>query len=258
MFNKEEDKRRRELLAAQAKEAKLREKLDALRRKTLSAKARLNSSTKHENWHAHRLAHLDRLAGYTGEMASARIYVRSLPFDDYHAALSPFAKSMTKSSILDIEFAAVQHHHEDWQQMGEELVLERERKAAEADLAGWEKFQRENPDSNWRANAMSRRQYFLIMRTSEQLGIEMPAGRMTRGQAHDWLQAHGANLRLNRDRDEVITNGNATAGDEIAQARAQSIDKFVDSYLFEVHDNSISSAGGEPNYSQHGTEENDQ
>lgn len=199
MFDDEEARRRRELEAARQEEAKLREKLDKLKQKTRSAKSRLNSTTKHETWHAHRLAHLDRLAGYTGEMASARIFVRSLSFGDYFNALRPFAENMNTSNVLEIEFAAVQHNLDAWHVEGEKIVLDRERKAVEADRAKWEEYQSKHPDMRWRERPMTRRQYFLVLRTADHLGVEAPRTNLTRGEAFDWLDQHGANLRLRRN-----------------------------------------------------------
>jgi hypothetical protein len=206
MYDREEERRRRELESAKAKEAKLREELAALRNETRSAKNRLASATRHETWHVHRLAHLDRLAGYDGDMASARIYVRSLSFSDYMAVLRPYAEINPSATNLDIEVAAVIANRTNWHNKGEAIVLERERVAAEADRASWEAWQATHEDaSGWRDKPMSRRQYFLVSRTADYLGVDTP-GRMSRGEAFDWLVQHGGNLRLARE--EVDGTGN--------------------------------------------------
>ena len=207
MYDKDEEHRRRELEALKAKEAKLRDELAALNKKTRSAKSRLVSATKHENWHARRLAALDMAHGYTGEMASARIYVRSLQFAAYVKALEPHALVMRGADILSIEVAAVRAKHDEWHRRGEEIVLERERQAADADRTSWEEWQKKNPDSiDWRDKPMTRRQYFLVSRTAEHIGIRMP-GQMSRGQASDWLARHGANLRLVRQHGPDVIPG---------------------------------------------------
>ena len=201
MYDKDEERRRRELETLKAKEAKLREELASLNKEKQTAKSRLLSTTRHENWHVRRLASLDMQMGYVGEMASARIYVRSLSLDDYVAALRPFAVLMLGADNLSIEIAAVKANHDEWNRLGEEIVLERERKAAEADRAGWEEWRARNPEANdWRGKPMTRRQYFLISRTVDRLGIRMPS-EMTRGAACDWIDQHGGNLRLTRDHD---------------------------------------------------------
>ena len=202
MYDKDEERRRRELEALKAKETKLREELASLNKEKQTAKSRLLSTTRHENWHFRRLASLDMLMGYVGEMASARIFVRSLSLDDYVAALRPYAVLMPGADNLSIEVAAVKANHDEWHRLGEEIVLERERQAAEAERASWEDWRAKNPEQNeWRGKPMTRRQYFLISRTADHLGIRMP-GQMTRGEACDWLESHGGNLRLNRDGEE--------------------------------------------------------
>lgn len=199
MYEKDEERRRRELEALKAKEARLREELAAINKEARSARSKLLSTTKHENWHVRRLAALDMLMGYDGEMASARIYVRGLPFEDYVAALRPHAVAMPAADNLSIEIAAVRANHDEWHLLGEEIVLERERKAAEVERANWEEWRAKNPGTNdWRGKPMTRRQYFLISRTVDHLGIRMPAA-MTRGAACDWIDEHGGNLRLARD-----------------------------------------------------------
>lgn len=219
MYDKDEEHRRRELEALKAKEAKLRDQLAALNKKTRSAKTRLVSTTKHENWHARRLAALDMVHGYTGEMASARIYVRSLPFAAYVKALEPHAMAMRGADNLSVEIAAVRANHDEWHRRGEEIVLERERQAADADRASWEEWQKKNPDAiDWRDKPMTRRQYFLVSRTAEQIGIRMPS-QMSRGQASDWLAGHGANLRLVRHNGPGVIldvdGGNREAEEEV-------------------------------------------
>lgn len=102
-------------------------------------------------------------------------------------------------------------NHDEWHRLGEEIVLERERKAAAADRASWEEWRAKNPGQNqWRGKPMTRRQYFLISRTADHLGIRMP-GQMTRGEACDWLEAHGGNLRLS-DEPPPVTPPNGGSG----------------------------------------------
>ena len=220
MYDKDEERRRRELEALKAKEAKLREELASLNKEKQTAKSRLLSTTRHENWHVRRLASLDMLMGYVGEMASARIYVRSLSLDDYVAALRPFAVLMPGADNLSIEIAAVKANYDEWHRLGEEIVLERERTAAAADHASWVEWRAKNPEQNdWRGKPMTRRQYFLVSRTADYLGIRMP-GQMTRGEACDWLESHGGNLRLADAGDGTLAvpPGSVGGGGESASA----------------------------------------
>ena len=202
MFEKIEESARRKIGELAAAEAELRAKLAEITKEARSTKTRLASTTKHENWHVRRLAHLDRLKGYDGEMASARIYVRSLPWPDYLAALMPYAEVMPDADNLAIEVAAVKDNLGQWDRLGDEIVLERERVTADADYAGWEAWQKKNPSQQqWRTKLMTSRQFFLVSRTADQLSIIAPP-KMNRGEAHDWLSSHGANLRLARGRGE--------------------------------------------------------
>jgi hypothetical protein len=206
MYDKDEVRRARQLRVAEARVAKARDELAHQQREARAAKSRLVSTTKHENWHARRLSHLDRLAGYDGEMASARIYVRSLSWRDYVEALRPYAEIMPNSNNLEIEIAAVRDNFASWHERGETIVLDREVAAAASDRESWERWQREHPGSDdWRKKTMSRRQWFLISRTVDILEIEMP-GRLTRGEAAEWLNQHGANLRLHPMPDKSIDN----------------------------------------------------
>lgn len=225
MYDKDEERRRRELEALKAKEAKLREELASLAKEKQSAKSRLLSTTRHENWHVRRLAALDMLMGYVGEMASARIYVRSLPLNDYVAALRPFAVLMPGADNLSIEIAAVKANHDEWHRLGEEIVLERERKAAAAERASWEEWRAKNPEQNdWRGKGMTRRQYFLVSRTADYLGIRTP-GQMTRGEACDWLDSRGGNLRL-ADEPPPVTPPNGGSGGNSASLVDKSDETF--------------------------------
>ena len=120
-YDKEEARRRRALEKAEAARAALEARLAEAKREARSAKARLLATTKSENWHRQALAWLDRDAGYTGEMASARVYLRNLPIVDYVAALAPFAEAMPQATNIAIEVAAVTANVVDWTEKGDEL-----------------------------------------------------------------------------------------------------------------------------------------
>ncbi|HEU4961508.1 MAG TPA: hypothetical protein VFT56_14020 [Sphingomonas sp.] len=73
----------------------------------------------------------------------------------------------------------------------------------------------ESPDRSitgrCRADPALRAKLRTVSRTADHLGIEMPAGKMTCGEAHDWLAAHGANVRLRRKDEDVGANQNSSA-----------------------------------------------
>ena len=199
MFDKDEVSRRRKLADAKAREAKLREELAAIQKAKRSARSGIDQITRHENWHARTLAAADRRAGYTGEMASARLYLRSLPVDKYSAILAQYAMGSSDADNLSVEVAAVRANFDQWHRKGEAIILDRERRAYAAECARWADREASQPTQSWRAKPMTRGQYFLIARTAEFLNVAEPTGKITRGAAHDWLKTHDANLRLRPD-----------------------------------------------------------
>lgn len=196
-YDREAARRRRDYQKALAARTKLEEKLARLNRETRNAKSRLLATTKSEQWHRMTLGWLDREAGYTGEMASARVWLREQPIQDYVQLLVPFAHAMHGASSIAIEVAAVRANLEDWTTRGDALLLDRARQAYADDLESFRQWQRDNPNQEgWRRKPATRAQGFLVSRTAAALGIDPPR-RMTRGDAFDWIDRHGGNLRLN-------------------------------------------------------------
>lgn len=195
-YDREAARRRRDYEKALAAKAQLEEKLAKLSRATRNAKSRLLATTKSEQWHRMTLGWLDREAGYTGEMAPARVWLRHQSIHDYIELLAPHAATMPDATNLDIEVAAVRANLDDWSARGEALLLDRAKAAYAEDLAGFARWQREHPgEDGWRRKPATRAQGFLVSRTAATLGIDAPL-RMTRGDAFDWLERHGGNLRL--------------------------------------------------------------
>lgn len=198
-YDRNEGRRRRELEKALAAKKKLEARFAELTRKARTAKSRLLATTRHESWHRHALAWLDRDAGYDGEMASARVWLRSLPIHDYIAALAPHAEAMPDATNIHVEVAAVRAHHPEWTEKGDALLLDRARRDYADELEGFRVWQRDNPDKkDWRTRPPTSTQLFLISRNATRLGIDEPFN-LDRGGAHDWIEAHGGNLRLTED-----------------------------------------------------------
>lgn len=196
-YDANEARRRRELGRAIAAKAELEAKLAEVARQARSAKARLLATTKAEGWHRHALAWLDRDAGYTGEMASARVYLRSLPFADYVKVIAAHATAGGRN--IDAEVAAVAANLEEWTRKGDDLLLDRARRDYAAEVESFRQWEKDNPDrKGWRGQPSTRLQWFQISRNAERLGLDMPV-RLNRGEAHDWIEAHGGNLRLAAD-----------------------------------------------------------
>lgn len=210
-YDREEMRRRREYEEALAAQKKLEEKLTSLKRAARTAKGRLlSSTTKSETWHRMSLAWLDREAGYNGEMASARVYLRELPFRDYVRALEPFVLSMPEATNLAIEVAAVAANLSDWTVKGDTLLLERAKRDYASENASFAAWQREHPEHEaWRKKPPTRSQGFLITRIAAAQYIEPPL-RVNRGEAHDWIARHGGNPRLVAETSTSATSLNAT------------------------------------------------
>lgn len=205
-YDKEEAQRRREYEKALAAQNKLAEKLAELNRKTRSAKNRLLATTKSEKWHRFSLAWLDREAGYTGEMASARVWLRNQPADVYIQLLLPFAQARPDATNIAIEVAAVRASLDDWTDKGNALLLEHAKRDYAEEVASFRAWQREHPDDEgWRSKKATRAQWMLMGRTADALGIDPPA-RVNRGEAHDWLEQHGGNRRLGSGPDAAPSN----------------------------------------------------
>ncbi len=195
-YDREAARRRRDYEKALAAKAQLEEKLARLSRATRNAKSRLLATTKSEQWHRMTLGWLDREAGYTGEMAPARVWLRHQTVHEYVQLLAPHAVEMPDATNVAIEVAAVRANLADWSAKGEALLLDRAKRAYMEDLASFARWQREHPgEDGWRKKPATSAQGFLVSRTAATLGIDAPL-RMTRGEAFDWLERHGGNLRL--------------------------------------------------------------
>ncbi|EZP70385.1 hypothetical protein BV96_03350 [Sphingomonas paucimobilis] len=195
-FNAEELRRRRAFEGARDAKAKADARAAKARQKVRAAKARLNATMRSEQWHRMSLGWLDREAGYTGEMASARVFLRTLPIRDYIQQISPYAASMPDATNIQMEAAAVRDNLDVWTKRGDALLLERARGDYAAECASFDKWERDNPDKGgWRTQKSTRAQWLLMLRTADALGIAPPRS-ANRGEAHDWLRAHGGNLRL--------------------------------------------------------------
>ena len=196
-YDRDEERNRRELAKAAADTAKLEAMLAEKRRIERAKRNQLLNTTRHETWHAHRLAYQDRQAGFVGEMAEARFYLRSLPVDRYVEAIVPYVDQVTNGGIVDLEFTAVCNNRDEWTKKGSELLFERARIKYEAECLSFEAWAIDHPDKkSWRNRNATREQWMLIRRTADALCIDALRGRVSCGDAYDWLQRHGANVRF--------------------------------------------------------------
>lgn len=79
-------------------------------------------------------------------------------------------------------------------EMGLAVLHQRRSDEYHADCARWNAQSEAVKRGAWRERPPTRGQRMLILRTVETLGISLP-GKLTRGEAHDWIEAHGGNLR---------------------------------------------------------------
>lgn len=190
-------KRRRELRECNDEVGALKAKLKDLQCKQRQIKNEVESTTKHSRWHAERLSYQDRECGYSGDDAEARYYVRAQPAETYFVLIKPFIIDKTQTTLLEAEVAAVRENHAEWTKLGKQLLFERARVAYEAEYEGFVSWQHANPDkTSWRIKAATKNQWMLIQRTADWLGRDDIPERVNRGEAHDWLERNGANVRL--------------------------------------------------------------
>ncbi len=199
-----EEQRRRQVLAKQTAAAKkAKANLDEKMRKQKIARKELIKTTKHSRWHAERLSYQDRQVGYTGEMAEARHYLRTLTPRNYYSELKPFADADSTTTILEVEFAAVSANLKEWTERGKQVLFQQALAKYQQERAAFEDWQARNPGStDWQRKPASKAQWMLIHRTSDTLGLTDVPMRLTCGEAYDWLQQHGGNLRFSDEPDD--------------------------------------------------------
>lgn len=191
--------RERKRLEQQLEAARKRLEAATQRRKQLKQKLRTtttNMRDKAEKWHRFSLADHDRLAGYTGEHAVARMALRSMPFEKYAQHVGQHSEG-GKRSLLAAEVATVIANLEALTKIGQDMLLRRDRTRYEKEQREWEAWQKANPaETGWRERKPSKGQLELVMRIVEAKGLPVPAF-LNRGEAHDWIAQHEGNPRLN-------------------------------------------------------------
>ncbi len=209
-----ERKTDRFLLSHEKEREKLKrqeEKLEAARKAL--ARARASSADKHEKWHRYKLAYHDREAGYEGKHADARDELRRLPVWQYYQAVFAGLANESPISLVEAERAAVERNFDDLTAAANARYLERDQAAYLEALAKWQAHDRANPAGlRWRSKAATREQWYLIDRIIKAAGIDRP-GKMTRGEAHDWIEANGGNPRYpSAEPDSAQPQGNSPLG----------------------------------------------
>lgn len=102
-------------------------------------------------------------------------------------------------SIGEVIAQQVAAHRDRLTAIGKDILFERQKAKHEEDCARWEAQSEAVKQGKWRAARPTRDQRIRMIRTADQLQIELP-GELTRGEAHDWIRDHGGNLRYNKEK----------------------------------------------------------
>lgn len=199
MYSNEELRLQRALKAAEFAHAAQREQLAKHAQELRRLQKQKQSAEKHPDWHKYRLGAEMHAAGFNGQMSPACAYLNSLSLDEYCDAIAPFGLR-ERDTVTELELRAITSNLQDWTAKGGKIILERETKRYWDDHSAFGIWQAEHPrNKQWRSLTPTSRQMFLADRTAEFLEIDPPV-RPSRGEAHEWLDAHGANLRIRSPR----------------------------------------------------------
>lgn len=184
----------------------------------IAATKRQSHAEPHRNHHMITLGAEYHRGGLRACHAPALLALRSLPLPLYAEALVRLFDADESRTVAELEAMYVLEHHEQLVGEGRRIVLQREIAAYEADCQRWQERQQGVPDSRqWREGRVSMRQAWLVERTCQALAIDARPKHANCGEAHDWLAAHGANLRLKVRAIEEPTYG---SGGELPQTDA--------------------------------------
>lgn len=195
MHSSNELRLKRALEAAKAEHDAAKAKAAERQRELRRLQKQKQALEHHPDWHKYAIGAERYSLGFTGQMAAACAYLWSLPVDEYRDATAHFAQN-NSDTIAVIELDAIKANLKEWTVLGEAIVLRREVKRYWADHRAFGRWQAEHlENTQWRSLAITDRQSWLVERTADSLEIDAPL-RLNRGAAHDWLEEHGANVRL--------------------------------------------------------------
>lgn len=83
--------------------------------------------------------------------------------------------------------------------LGEAVLFQWQEDRYRADCESWEAQPDEIKFGNWRDLHPTRDQRMRMIRTAQELAIDLP-GEVTRGEAHDWIKSTGGNRRYNTEK----------------------------------------------------------
>lgn len=147
----------------------------------------------HRDWHVYRLGADLYHSGLFGKDAFPLMGWRSLPLDEAVAMLLD-ANSIEPGAYIGRLLAiVVDRNREELDARGRLVSWTRRYETYLADRARWEAQPEDVRNGSWRARQMTVEQRALVLETAILLDLLIPDP-LTRGEAADWLEAHGANL----------------------------------------------------------------
>jgi hypothetical protein len=213
-FLKSQEKEREEL-------ARKKEKLEAARKEL--ARAAAASEGRQEKWHRFKLAYRDRLAGFEGRHADARDQLRQMPVGQYCSIIYESVPQDSSMTLAQAELAVIERDFEALTAAANERYLARDAAAYGEALEKWQDHDTKNPNSGgWRLKPATREQWLIIDRIVVARGLEDVPRKMTRGEAHDWIDQQGGNPRY--DAGPLPANRPPGRDDLLASAAAASLD----------------------------------
>lgn len=134
--------------------------------------------------------------GIRAEHAPAMSALKSLSLHDYVARLALVAEKHPLLSAGTLEAQIVLSDDGSLTQAGKRIILQREMTKYFESRETWLARQANlSASEDWKRKLPTTEQRWLIERTCEHRDLNRPTTR-TSGEAHDWLEEHGANLRL--------------------------------------------------------------
>lgn len=109
--------------------------------------------------------------------------------------------------VVQLELAAISRDFDELTAAAKARYFERDLAAYQEALAKWQAHDRANPGRpGWRAKPVTREQWFVIDHIVSAKSVPAPSARQMRGEAHDWIEAHGGNPRYAADSKPTLSS----------------------------------------------------
>lgn len=188
--------------AARAAEAKRQVRLARQRKRALP---------KHRDWHLYTLGGCLHAYGLRGEHSDAVEGFLASPMERLTRWLEALDDGRERT-IGEAICAAVGSAEGELSVLGQQAVFARAMLKFEDDLRSWREAEPKVGDA-WRRKRATREQKFLILRICEAEGVPLPPGKMSRGDASDWIFKHGGNPRFSTQTEHAQRHGLGATND---------------------------------------------